>query len=376
MATAMRVQMLPARLGDCLLVECLRPRQRPWRMLVDGGPSDTWPLLRARLELLPSDDQTIDVALVTHIDSDHIGGMIPFLASAFAREHVRDVWFNGRPHLPRPVDPPRSVAQGETLTASLGGVPGVSGVSGVPDGMPWNIATAGAAVWAGESIRADAGGFQELDISDGPRITVLSPDARRLGALAKTWWKALDEATHPRPDRGVPKPPQPLRDIEALAATKTTNDAAPPNGSSIALLLEHRGASLLLGADAFGTVLAPSLATLAAARGVDTVPVDAFKLPHHGSQANVTAELIALAPARHYLVSSNGDTFGHPDDPALARVVVGAPAQPTLWFNYRNERTSRWAQTALRTAYGYAVRFPTATRPEAGVAVSLPARRV
>ena len=49
MATAIRIEALPARLGDCLLVECLRPGGAPWRMLVDGGPVDTWPLLEARL---------------------------------------------------------------------------------------------------------------------------------------------------------------------------------------------------------------------------------------------------------------------------------------------------------------------------------------
>ena len=61
---------------------------------------------------------------------------------------------------------------------------------------------------------------------------------------------------------------------------------------------------------------------MAAARGVTTLPVDAFKLPHHGSKGNVLEALVKVAPAQHYVMSSNGDTFHHPDDQAVARVVM------------------------------------------------------
>ena len=112
MATAIRIEALPARLGDCLLVECVRPGTRPWRMLLDGGPPDTWPLLAARLERLPVDDRRLDVVVITHIDSDHIGGMLPFFQSEFAQQNVGQVWFNGFQHLPAPEDrATRSISQ-------------------------------------------------------------------------------------------------------------------------------------------------------------------------------------------------------------------------------------------------------------------------
>ncbi|QEV49467.1 MBL fold metallo-hydrolase [Streptomyces vinaceus] len=94
MDTAIRIEVLPARLGDCLLVECARGSGPPWRMLVDGGPPSTWPRLEKRLSRLEPDERHIDVAVVTHIDSDHIGGMLPFLRSEYA-EGVGDYWFNG-----------------------------------------------------------------------------------------------------------------------------------------------------------------------------------------------------------------------------------------------------------------------------------------
>lgn len=374
MGTAIRIEALPARLGDCLLVECVRPGARPWRMLIDGGPPDTWPTLRARLERL--DEPRIDVAVVTHIDSDHIGGLIPFVQSSFA-EHVDDFWFNARPHVPGRGDVTRSIAQGESLAAALAGltpprapttrsppqeetvVAGVSGPSTPAEQrrapLPWNVAFGGGPIETGEER-----GYREVATgSGGPRITVLSPTAKRLAILGAKWHEAVSEGR--RGEEGetdtVDAPP-PLGDLAALADATYPKDSSAPNGSSIALLLEHRGASVLLSGDAFGNVLGAALDGLAKARGVAAIEVDAFKLPHHGSRGNVLKAMLALAPARHYIVSTNGDTFDHPDDAAIARTVLAGADGSTIWFNYRTPRAERWDDPELRAQYGHRVRFP------------------
>ena len=357
--TSIRLEVLPARLGDCLLVECLRDQGPPWRMLIDGGPPDTWPLLEARL----ADDQHIDVAVVTHIDSDHIGGMIPYLGSPLAAS-IGDVWFNGRPHLPDVRQ--RSVTQGESVISSLLGTaePG-NHAAGTP--LPWNLAFGGGPIDTGEESD-----IVEHVAPDGPRITLLSPTTKRLRALATVWNATVHEANHHDKEAEQLDVPAPLTDLALLAAEKASQDGSVPNGSSIALLLEHRGASVVLGADAFGAVLGAALSGVAAHRGVTHLPVDVFKLPHHGSKANVLEDLLKVAPARHYVVSSNGDVFHHPDDQAVARVVVHAPRGATLWFNYRNPRTERWADPALCAKHGYRTAYP--DDPSRGVVLELPAR--
>lgn len=363
MATAIRIEVLPARMGDCLLVECLREVGPPWRMLIDGGPPDTWPLLQARLARLTPGDRALDVVVVTHIDSDHIGGIVPFLASELVAD-VGDFWFNGRTHLPDDQGGTRSVTQGESVVAALSG-PGPGARAGSPV-LPWNKAFGGGPIDTG-----DEAGFIDLPVPDGPRITVLSPTTKRLAILAAAWNDALEDAKRGSGDEGAPDALEPLDDLQAVAAQAAPKDGSVPNGSSIALLVEHRGASVVLGADAFGNVLGAGLAGLAAARGQDSIPVDAFKLPHHGSKSNVLEALVAVAPAQHYLVSSNGDIFHHPDDSALARVVTARPGA-TLWFNYRTPRTERWADPGLCARHGYAVRYP--DDPSAGTVLELPAK--
>jgi beta-lactamase superfamily II metal-dependent hydrolase len=354
---AIRIEVLPARLGDCIIVECPREDGRTWRMLIDGGPPDIWPTLEARLRQIDPAEQILDVAVVSHIDSDHIGGMIPFLQTDLA-DKVGDYWFNGRMHLPD--RPTRSVRQGESVVAAL---------LGEQQGrqLPWNVAFGGGPIDTGEQA-----GFLEIPSEGGPHITVLSPTSKRLKALGRKWFDAIDEAKRGSGEEEQPDVILPLGDLVSIAADSTPKDGGVPNGSSIALLVEHRGASVVLGADAWGNVLGAGLAGVAAARGLEAIPVDAFKLPHHGSKRNVIEAMLKRAPAQHYVVSSNGDTFHHPDDAALARVVLGASRGATLWFNYLNARTERWADSTLCDQYSYATRYPES--PATGVVLELEAK--
>ena len=259
--TAIHVEVLPARLGDCLLVECPRPAGPTWRMLVDGGPPDTWPLLEARLRRLDPADRHIDVAVITHIDNDHIGGMLAFLSSDLAAD-VGDFWFNGRTHLPSAPGVARSIDQGEERRrrAARPGDPSSRCVS--------RRRRLGArrrrrpAVERGLRRRAHrhgrlTGGHLEVAVPDGPTITVALPHDRAPGAARRLVVRRPRRRPCTAPlARWAVDVLGPLDDLQHLADERTVRDASVPNGSSIALLVEHRGASVLLGADAYGTVLA------------------------------------------------------------------------------------------------------------------------
>lgn len=365
MSAAIRLEVLPARLGDCLLVECLPAEddRPPWRMLVDGGPPDCWAsTLRPRLERLPEGRRRLDVVVVSHIDSDHIGGLIPLFRDQSLGLDIGDVWFNGSAHITDPVKgEPRGFRQGEHLAEELLG-------DEQGPAYPWNRAFAG-----GPVVTPDEATYTEVSAPGAPRLTLLSPTTKRVQKLWGKWWLWLEEARSGGDvETELPPPPPPLGDLHELAAAPKSTDPSYPNGSSIALLVEHRGASCVLAADAFGNLLTTALAAVAVSRGLPILSVDAVKLPHHGSRNNVPSVLMQAVSARHWMVSSNGDRFGHPDDVALARVVVGAARGSTLWFNYRNERTSRWDDPALRERHGYDVRYPDPA--EAGAVLELEAK--
>jgi beta-lactamase superfamily II metal-dependent hydrolase len=362
---AISLEVLPAFHGDALLLECHRPGNVPWRALIDGGPSACAARVRDRLALLPADDRRLDLLIVSHIDADHIAGLLPLVTAPPADLTVGEVWFNAEAQLPAQDGARRSVAQGMAFAAEMS----ASGAVGVA--WPWNESFGRAAVMTSD----DAGSFVELPSIDGaPRITVLSPTPKRLRALGRVWLKEKERlnrgASSDEPPPLVPWPP--LDDLAVLASTKTSNDQAVPNGSSIALLIEHRGASIILAADAWPNVLGAALFGLAEARGRTDFPVDLFKLPHHASQGNVTDTLLRLAPAKHYVVSTNGDVFDHPDDVALARVVTNAPTGSTLWFNHATAKTLRWGEARLQDRYNYTAQYPSG--PGAALRIELDAR--
>jgi beta-lactamase superfamily II metal-dependent hydrolase len=340
---AVTVEVLPAAYGDSILVTC-SGQSRPWRMLVDTGPDECWPTLSARLAQIKPDrfgKRRVDLAVISHVDHDHIGCAKALFSDKTLGLSFGDVWFNA------PVMPAsKSVAEGQNLADLLGASPGA---------LPWNRA------WQGRHAVTPADAlFAELPAAPGkPKITLLSPSPASLAAMFKVW-KA--ELARPPVKEGLPFPPAASRevvDLEALARKKTAVDRSAPNGSSIAFLLEHKGRSVLLAADAHPTVLIPALTALAAHRKA-ALPLqfDAFKLSHHGSRANVTVDLMRAAQARHYVFSTNGTIFGHPDDEGVARAIVEGGAGRELWFNYRNGRTEKWASQELQQRYGYSVHLP------------------
>ena len=86
-----------------------------------------------------------------------------------------------------------------------------------------------------------------------------------------------------------------------------------------------------------------------------------FKLPHHGSKANVTDALMKRVRARCYVFSSSGQGRSqHPNDAAVARVIINSTGDRMLAFNYRNQRTEMWQDAALRTQWGYRTLYPDA----------------
>ncbi len=339
--------LLPAGHGDCLLLEYGEADER-YRVLIDGGTSGTWKRLKTRLARLPVEQRHFELLIITHIDADHIAGALKLLEDEHLGITFSDIWFNGYRHLPETPLESLGAVQGERLTNLL-----------LDDQHPWNRHFDGRAV----RLRAHAG-LPVVMLPGGLRLTLLSPDQKKLAELKPKWKKEIrkagldprqprNEAEEQTPPRGLEALGGGLPDIARLADAPFDEDDSVANGASIAVLAEYAGQRLLLTGDAHPSLLIESIKRLNCWTNEPRLRLDALKLPHHGSKANLSTELLKLIDCPRYLVSTNGAYFRHPDPEAIARIVKYGGERPDVLFNYKTAYNKAWGNQRLQREHGY-----------------------
>lgn len=350
-----RVEALPAQDGDCLWLEWNDRDGVTRRMLVDGGrgrPNRLPKALAERVDRQPEDRRAFDVVVCTHIDADHIGGLLALVDDPPPGFHAADFWFNGRDH----VDV-LGPTQGDHLSAGLRNT-----------SVPWNDA------FGGGAVVVPRGGDLPVVELPGLRITLLSPARAQLSQLGTKWPRILAEVDA---DLSVERPPPDTlrgeRDDRSIGLHRLVRRAFEPdrsvaNASSIAFVAEDDdGGRVLLAGDADAATLAAALRRLAGDGG-SRYPVDLCKVPHHGSRHNMSSELLDLLDCRHWLISTSGARFGHPGREAMARIVC-RPEPATVWFNYHSPTTEEYADPELGDRYGFTAVHPPVERPGIALAV-------
>jgi hypothetical protein len=335
-----KITALPASYGDCLWIE-YGAEEDPSVILIDAGPSVP-KALKVRLERLAARGGHLELVVVTHVDRDHIGGVLNLLDKDFYGVKVRDLWFNGFRHLPAPdVLEAFGEKQGERLTKLL-----------LEKQIPWNVVLANAGFLVTPEL------CPEFELPGGAKLTLLSPDINQLKRLRASWIKVCGEA-----DLYADMPAQPEYfgkegfeafggpglEIAGMACEPFTEDTSEANGSSIAFTIEFEGKQVLLGADAFPSRL---LKSLQQTLGKPPFAFDLVKVPHHGSENNVSKEFVESLACRRYLFSSNGSLYQHPSKPAVARVIhYGSDVE--LVFNYRTPQSEVWDDPNLKLVHKY-----------------------
>ncbi|MGL5125525.1 MAG: hypothetical protein ACRC6U_05990, partial [Fusobacteriaceae bacterium] len=77
-----------------------------------------------------------------------------------------------------------------------------------------------------------------------------------------------------------------------------------------------------------------------------------IKLPHHGSNYNITKDFINLVNCKEYLISTNSNKHNHPDLDVLANLIIKQD-EKTFVFNYNINQASLINNDLWKTKYKY-----------------------
>jgi len=323
-----KLECLGAKHGDCLLIH-YGDSSEPRFVLIDGGPGGVYSrFLRPRLKQLRSEHSDgaplrVELGMVSHIDDDHINGLLQLTDELIAQQislndlvEFRAFWHNSFADITGGTETAAVFAASNAITASLSaGGTAPFDVLRNSDGRAENIL---ASINQGRRLRDNikklgldgnrpfdglVSSGREVDLRGDLKLTVIGPSQKRLEDLQREWNPALTAVN-----------------------IAEFSDKSIANLSSIVVLAEFEGKTILFTGDARGDHILEDLEENdLLTNGV--FEVDVLKVPHHGSDRNVTVDFFKAVPAKTYVISGDGK-HDNPE-PEMFRMIRDARAGDT-----------------------------------------------
>ena len=310
--TKVEIELLKACYGDCIFITVSNDNKE-YIIMIDSGTSLTYIQrgrygrtengpLKTKLNQLKSDGKTIDLLVITHVDDDHIGGVLEWFKDQIpSSDFVKQIWMNDDVE----VTIAKSLDNTSAQAASLKKLLDENEIQFVNQIIKGSVFSFG---WG--------------------RMLALAPTAEKHNKISEDISNELYNAVDDRYDENIKK---------LLEEKYDCGKCSKENDASMAFLLQtNDGENCLLLGDANIDIVMDSL------KHTDGIilPLKCkwVKLSHHGSKNNFSPELLEVIEAENYIISTNGVKFGHPDKEVIAYLVDKTNAK--LWFNYP-ERAER-----------------------------------
>lgn len=317
-----RFKIIQAEFGDCLLLSYSKNGKQQ-NMLIDGGPRGIYKdHLKSVLTVLSNNNEILDYIVLSHIDSDHISGLLDLLFEIDTQRtnnepetiQIDQIWANT---FERTIGANNNIVNRfQAAMANVNNMESIMGHSsveilGINQGNKLRIQSHKLGLKVNDGFPNN---LITVDGSNNPivegelKITMLGPNEKNLEELREEWIKWLDK----NEDVFV------SQDIKLMANA----DKSKPNLSSIMFLTEINGKTILLTGDGRSDHLYEALKSQGLLNNGE-IHVDYFKMPHHGSVRNMTREFLDKVTANTYIFSANG-RHDNPDFATLIWVVESA----------------------------------------------------
>jgi len=312
----MKLHVVQAEYGDCLLLTS-ETGKNSTTILVDGGPYQTFEKhLKPTLQKLPKNGK-LDLVVLSHIDNDHIIGLVDLFGQIKdergkgSKELVKisKLWHNSFNDLLQIKEDPDTFFKNSFLSLNFGSedekkIMDKSIASIIMTGFQQASDLSSMAKSLKVPVNSE---FDKLILTSNiPKIIklnditfhILGPSEKNLEKLRKQWmdWRNKKELHHKL-----------VFDLFQIL------DKSVPNLSSIMLLVESNNKKILFTGDGSGDEVISALSKDSMLDNQGKFHVDILKVPHHGSDRNVTPDFFNKVTADYYVISANG----RDDNPSL-----------------------------------------------------------
>jgi beta-lactamase superfamily II metal-dependent hydrolase len=352
------LHVIQAEFGDSLLIEYGSNGSSKF-ILIDGGPTNVYNnFLRENLEQKVGAGGELEALIVTHVDIDHIKGILDLLAELQSNAdndetpflNVKDLWLNT---FSKTIDTDNNLSNRINSifsTAASNGVQMAStaiALNGIKEGnkvttfcnilnIPMNAPTSKGIFRVGSPNAPIQ--FDNLE------FTIVGPTQENLDELQKEWdeWLAARE--------------------EEMGAGNfsilSMSDKSVPNLSSIMFLVKGDGKTILFTGDGRGDHLLQGLKKKGLLKN-GRIHVDILKVAHHGSDRNTDRGFFENVTADTYVISANGK-YSNPDYATLTWIVEAANAagrQIELVVTNETPSTKKLIATYPPADWGYSIKY-------------------
>lgn len=364
----MRITIYRADPGDCVLLS----GDDGTHFLVDGGLEGSYRSgIAGSLNYLARQDETLDLVCVSHIDGDHIGGVLQLMEdvaawrvydfqqdsgnTVFPRPvrprppEVRGLWHNAFRDLVQDnegliedqlvanaqianmnpnIVPPEVSAQAQDLADMASSVRQSLRLRRRigPDQLriPVNQPFDGGLIFGAQDAPTTQVGSMSVKVL-GPRLDELEELRREWNEWLKTHQDIVAELQEQAEDEAEALPIEEgdltLSYLLGLASEMGNRDAvSTPNLASIVLLVEEGDRSVLLTGDGHADDVLEGLAARGELDENGRRHVDVLKVQHHGSEHNIHQEFCEAITADHYIFC--GDGAHHNPELNVVRLIL------------------------------------------------------
>jgi len=303
--TTLRV--IKALYGDGFLFQTSK-EDKSFTMVIDGGPSGAWIDFRDAMQEL----RKIDMIVLTHYDTDHIAALAKYLAhNRETAMVVKKYWLNLSQFINVP-NPSPNVGYDEAMSLKKF-MEDLE--TDAPEEIKWKEPVIVKSEYSDDNKLVKLTAISPTEANLKKNLEVLSKkETERKENVGKVSLLSATESSEEKKDSSD-------QSLESLL-DKKYKDNRLINKASIAFICEvHDRKKFLFSGDASSETMCEALKDMGFTPD-NPLKVDLFKIPHHGSKANMSLDLLSLVRTNNYLITTNGDIYRHPDRETLAMIIL------------------------------------------------------